>query len=282
MKQLSAGEDVQYMGIHGATRPCVEAVERLLHRHHEIENVRLITHGSTHAFLVTFICFEYVVVRAGFSSGYLGGGPRGLSRALNLIDSVGLDIDEFEVDRKVFERLNDAKLTLDDLDLICALRAVRPTRLYDYLDEQPRDSSNTDRLWSEAQPVIPLAIIDPRIFDLAVQFWKSPDDALMKGYRRLEGIVREKSQSNEYGAKLFSRAFNSESSLLMWDGISENEQRGRASLYVGTFMAFRNPRAHSESDHGQADYLRELLMLNQLYALEASCVLRPNDTEPGE
>lgn len=283
MNQHSAGEEVQYVGTSGVTQDCVEAVERLLHRHDDIEVVRLITHssrqGTRQAFLVTLVGSEHVVIRAGFASGYPGEGPKGLSRALNLIQSVGLDIEEYEADRKVFERLNSAKLSWDDLDLIFALRFVRPTRWYDYLDARPKNPSSPGRLWERVQPVIPLAVIDTRLFDLAVRFWDSPDDALMTGYRRLEGIVREKAGSEEYGAKLFSRAFNSDQSILMWDGISENEQRGRASLFAGTFMAFRNPRAHNESAHQKAEYLRELMMLNQLYALEASCVVRPNKAD---
>jgi len=54
-------------------------------------------------------------------------------------------------------------------------------------------------LWREFPPVIPFAIIDGRIIDLPMSFWGNPNDRLLSGYRRLEDIVRERTDINEYG-----------------------------------------------------------------------------------
>ena len=61
MGQISAGEEVQYLGIEGITQPCVEAIEHLLHRYSRIKAVRLITYGTAHAFVITLGESDHVV-----------------------------------------------------------------------------------------------------------------------------------------------------------------------------------------------------------------------------
>jgi hypothetical protein len=116
--------------------------------------------------------------------------------------------------------------------------------------------------------VIPLALVDERLTDLAISFWENPDVNLMTGYRRLEDLIRRRTQLDEHGAKLFSQAFVGAKAKLAWPGLDPSEQVGRANLFVGTFMAFRNPRAHRELSHRECDALQEFLLLNLLYKLE--------------
>ena len=47
--------------------------------------------------------------------------------------------------------------------------------------------------------VVPFAIVDGRLVDLALSFWEEPDHRLVTGYRRLEDIVRERTGLQEHG-----------------------------------------------------------------------------------
>jgi hypothetical protein len=122
---------------------------------------------------------------------------------------------------------------------------------------------------------IPLALMDSRLRDLALTFSASPDANLMTGYRRLEDVVRERSKIEEYGQRLFARAFGGDHSPLCWTGISAGEQDGRVALFSAAFKAYRNPRAHREERHNSMrDLVDELLILNHLFRLEGQAVLR--------
>lgn len=267
------GQHVLYLGHHGVTRCSVEAVERLLHRHRDIEAVRLLSCRNRHAYMFTLACADFAVVRAGFTSDS-GEGSSGLRRSLNLIQSVGLEIEESDVDNALFDRLNHAALSPDDLDRLLALRCVRPWRLWDYGLRVHSDAEQSGGLWQGVEPVLPLGLLDPRLFDLAVDFWKAPDAVLFKGFRRLEGIIRSRTGLKQHGKNLYTGAFQSPQPLLVWVGFDENQQNGRASLFIGAFAAFRNERVHNEAEDNLQDALREFLMLNQLFVFESEAVLR--------
>jgi hypothetical protein len=124
---------------------------------------------------------------------------------------------------------------------------------------------------------MPWSILDRRIVDLALLFPSNPNDAILSGFRRLEDVVRQRIDSKEHGAKLFSQAFLGENSKLCWKDVEFSEQTSRGQLFVGTFGAFRNPKAHRENA-GLND-LAEFIALNQLYLLEVAAVDRPVETE---
>ncbi len=65
-----------------------------------------------------------------------------------------------------------------------------------------------------------------------------------------------------------SEAFLGAKAILCWEGVSENEQKGRGMLFTAAFMAHRNPRAHQERQPDANAQLRELLLFNHLYGLE--------------
>lgn len=52
------------------------------------------------------------------------------------------------------------------------------------------------------------------------------------------------------------------------------EIKGRANLFTGTYMAFRNARAHRESTENYAQMFREFLLVNELYLLESEAIER--------
>src|SRR5260370_36863811 len=118
-------------------------------------------------------------------------------------------------------------MTAGDLEALDQERPVRPHRWRDYVFENHWELKKNGMLWREFPLVIPFAIIDSRIGDLAISFWDGPDDRLLIGYRRLEDIVRGRTNIDGHGSKLFSQAFAPKAGKLAWKDIDAGEQVGR-------------------------------------------------------
>ncbi|WP_425567291.1 TIGR02391 family protein [Sphingomonas rosea] len=91
-------------------------------------------------------------------------------------------------------------------------------------------------------------------------------------------------EANSGPARVYAIAFNPPGRL-HWPNLSPSEQIGRASLFTGTVSAYRNPRAHRELDDQPDAALRELLLINHLFRLEAEAEVRepvsPVEITPG-
>lgn len=259
---------IEYHGISGATQDCLNAVMRLLQFGNEISRTRILTCSNEHGLLLTIDVGDLVAIKSGFTSGYGGEGPRGFSRALELLRAHGSEIEEYDVPSALMQRLDSSALTLGDLAYVDAARPVRPSRLADYVSEKDFDCALSGTLWRDFPPTVPFAIVDNRIMDLALSFWTGPDDRLLKGYRRLEDLVRRRTGLNERGSKLFSQAFGGKTSVLYWRDITDGEQTGRVNLFTGAYMAHRSSRAHQELNTHPDESLAEFLVLNHLFRLE--------------
>nr|WP_269117304.1 TIGR02391 family protein [Psychrobacter sp. Ps6] len=120
-----------------------------------------------------------------------------------------------------------------------------------------------------------MALLDPRLIELALDFDKNPDSAIMSAYRKLESIVKARTGlNNESGVKLFAKAFQGDDSILCWENLDLGESKGRASLFTSVYMAYRNNRAHQEPRHDLSDDIREFILINQLFVLESESVVR--------
>lgn len=130
--------------------------------------------------------------------------------------------------------------------------------------------------------VMPFALLDGRLIDLAIGFWEDPDVTLMKSFRRFEATVRERTGLDGEGVKLFKAAYFSDSALLYWLDIQSAERDARANLIAGTFGAYRNPRMHREAQMSEADQLAEFCLINKLFKIEAEGVEaeRENQSDP--
>jgi uncharacterized protein Ymh len=260
---------IQYAGIAGASQDCLDAVMRFLQFGDHIERVRILSSSGTHALLLTVNTGDLIAIKSGFSSGYGGEGPRSFSYVLQLLFLHGVEIEEYEIDPTFIERLDDSALSSSDIEKLDAARPIRPSRWSDYVSQKDFERQHNGTLWEEFRPVIPFAIIDSRIIDLAISFWEGPDDSLLKGYRRLEDTVRNRTGIDEHSAKLFSQAFLGPKPRLRWSKITDDGERaGRANLFTGAYQAHRNPRAHRELKTNLGDQLAEFLLLNHLYVLE--------------
>ena len=146
-----------------------------------IQSARILTCENEHCILLTDDIGDPIAIKCGFSSGYGGEGPRTFSYVLQLLDSHGAEIEEYGVEEFTIVRLNNSALTQSDLKRLDKSRPVRPTRWRSYVDEADFKRGRDGTLWRDFPPVIPFAIIDNRIMDLAISFWKDPDDRLLKG-----------------------------------------------------------------------------------------------------
>lgn len=264
---------IEYSGLAGVSPSCKEAVIRLLQYGDRIIRARILSCSNYHCLLLTVNCDDLIAVKSGFASGYGGEGPSAFSYVLRLLNAHGVEIEEYKVNRGIINRIDMSSLTIEDLENLEISQPIRPTRWYNYVYNEHGDKQELGVLWKHFPLVIPFAIIDSRITDLALSFLERPDESLLTGYRRLEDIVRERTGIDEHGTKLFSQAFNGDKAKLIWDGLGASEKNGRASLFTAAYMAFRNPRAHRELRDQAESYVMEFLLLNSLYILEEqACV----------
>jgi hypothetical protein len=264
---------IEYVGLAGISKECQDAVLRLIQFGTRIAHVCILSAKRKHCLLLTLEGGDQLAVKSGFATGYGGEGPRRFSYVLQILDSHGATIIEHDVAHSLLEKIDYSALTISDLERVENMPPVRPSRWHDYVSERDFDRAREGTLWREEFPaIVPFALIDARIMDLALDFWNSPDNNLLVGYRRLEDIVRKRTAIEQHGIKLFSQAFNPGGGALTWEHVDDGERAGRMQLVTGTYGAHRNPRAHRELQTHFQELLAEFLLLNHLYCLERDAV----------
>ncbi len=279
---------IGYRGSAGVTHPCLKAVRQLIQCAERIAGVRILTCGTSHALLIQTpddtATEDLIAIKTGFSSGYVGTGPSGFSKVIALLTELEIDLEEYVVSEAFLERLDQSALTRADLDWLDSERPQRPSTYFDYI--LPADAPIPEASFPESQfsPVLPYAIIDPRLMQLARSFFEDPDQALFLGFRRLESIIRKRVDDELDGAKLFRKAFQEKASKLVWNDLRDAERSGRAELFVSAYAAHRNNRFHNENDKEDVrDQLSEFLVLNHLFRLESEAVERAlSEDEPSD
>ena len=267
---------IQYLGESGITQTCKNAVIQLIHADEKIQDVKILTfeeaYSKSHALLLTLDYDIQVVIKDGFASGYNGEGTKGYAFVLNLLRKYTNNINEYIISKSVFGRISSSSLTVKDLEYINSIESVRPARWYDSIHAYSGPELNN---FSEFPLIIPMALLDTRLIELALDFNENPDNAIMSAYRKLESIVRERTRlEHESSTKLFAKAFQGDDSILCWENLDSGESKGRASLFASVFMAYRNNRAHQEPRHNLSDDIREFMLINQLFVLESKAIVR--------
>lgn len=266
-------DSIDYVGREGFTQPCVDAIVRLIQSNETIQEVRLLTCDKNHGFLIKIEPEYWIAVRSGFASGYIGQGSVSFGLMLALFDSLDVDVKEYVISKAILDRLNNCSLTIKDMESIESMRRQASRRIYDYMHAVGISNPGNADWYSFFPHAMPLIIIDSRLRKIALEFWTNPSDALMSGYRLLEDIVRERIDSTKGSSKLFSEAFNNNGPLT-WDIDDPGELSGRMHLFTGTYMTFRNPRAHRQLNSQPDELLSEFLLLNQLFLLESEAIER--------
>ncbi len=269
---------IQYLGVSGISNKCRDAIISLFQNGVSVEKARVVTkfdkHSNTHCIVLRLEYGDLIAIKSGFSSGYNGSGPSAFSYVLSLFEVFKIEVDEIEVEEGIIQRIDNSCLTVEDIERVVESKPKLPNRVYDYLLKKDWDSKDNERTWTYFKPIIPYSILDKRLSDLAISFWDSPDEKIMTAYRRFEDILRKRTGLTESSVALITKTYRGEEAKLHWDGIEKGEAEGRIQLMIGTFMAYRNPRAHKEEKHSDEYYLQEFMQINHIYKLEGNSKLK--------
>jgi len=153
---------IQYGGIAGGSKECQDAIVRLLQFGDRVSLARVLTKKNTHCLLLTVNEVALVGIKSGFASGYGGGGPHAFSYVLALLHAHSAEIEEYQVDEDVIERLDRSALTVSDIDRLDSAKPVRPNRWAEYVFEDDWERGESGMLWGEFKPVIPLPLSEVR------------------------------------------------------------------------------------------------------------------------
>jgi hypothetical protein len=126
---------IEYVGIAGVSKDCQDAVLRLIQFGNRITKVAVLSSSRDHCLLLTLEDLDLMAIKSGFASGYGGEGPRRFSYVLQVLDSHGAEIEEYDVSPEFLERIDNAALTRGDLEMLQEARPRRPSRWHDYVSE---------------------------------------------------------------------------------------------------------------------------------------------------
>lgn len=250
---------IQYHGDLRTTQSCIDAGLRLLQCAEQVDQVLLLTSGTCHAFLFTLHGYQKIIVQCGFTSGYSGEGPKGLATMIQLIRFHRVEIEEVIVSKRVFGRIQNARLTLDDLREIESSDPVLPYRIGDYIYEVGELPESV--LKSLHSRRIPWPIIDDRILDLASRLDHGDSSVVLEGFKRLEGILQDR-------AGLKNKPFREAVMKIFRSGKDNSHPSAAEKLMTSIYTLYRNERAHREKVYTREEQLRSFLMLNELFVLE--------------
>ena len=273
----SQSVDIEYHGAAGITQNCIEALQRALQFGDELVQAIILSFEQKHGLYLKDNFEHSIIILPGFTTGYIGEGPRGFSYCLALLEANGTPVDEVILPKEMYKRLENGALLFGDIEFFEESRPVRPKRHFDFILEQHWKNKQEGNLWTEFKPVIPLGLIEPRLIKLARNFSGDPSDVVFKAFRLLEDTVRQRIKTEEHGKKVFSVAFHGSTSPLYWPNVEMSEQVGRANLFIGAYLAYRNPKAHREMEENLTDLMRQFLVINQLFFMESEAIIRPSE-----
>lgn len=120
-----------YLGEAGVTETCLYSLFNLLQTHADLSYALLLTNNQFHAFIIKDKSNSYYIIRSGFTSGYPGEGPKGLVKALTILNKHQIETEEIVVTLKLMSKLNNSSLSDNDIDFIFKEKIIRPIRLQD-------------------------------------------------------------------------------------------------------------------------------------------------------
>ena len=270
-------EEIQYLGT-PYTQDCIEAIALVLQIEEQVETALVLTYDHNHCFLIKGYRSLYLI-RNGFRSDHISEGYKGFVKALKLLQTHQVDIKELIVTLKEFETIKQNSLGDNHIETFLNNPSSRTNTIYEYisnLDYMLDKPLKTDNYYPNG---LPLALIDERILDLALKFKTDADSSIMNAYTRLEDIVREKIDSKKFSSSLMEDVFCSDLkknrlSIFKWESENEESSTAIGRLFVNTFKAYRNQRAHSEVKKSLKQLQREFLLINELYLLESEAIKR--------
>lgn len=272
MKFSSDTKQLDFVGSTEITESCIQAILRYLHFGDQIQSAKLLSDPhNRHAFLLFLSNYHLVITRSGFTSGYNGEGPAGLAYILLLLKSFNIDTNELKISKKTMDKLNNSKLSPADIQSIYESNGGY-IGIEDYIYFSRNRDMKKEQTWSRFPVTTPYKMIDARMHDLILEYHDNPDSSLSSGFRRLEDILKVRTETSLFGAKLCEHAFLGENSKLTWN-VDLAEKNSRANYFKSTFSLYRNRRAHNEIGRNNVNDMTELLALNSLFLLEKEATL---------
>lgn len=271
MKFSSDSTQLDIVGSNGITESCIQSILRYLHYGDKIQSAKLLSDPhKRHAFMICLNDYHLVLTRSGFTSGYNGEGPAGLAYILLLLKSFNIDITETKVSKKLMDKLNSSKISITEIQSVFEAKGGY-LGIDDYIYFSRNRDIRKEQTWSRFPVTIPYKLIDARLHDLILDYHEKPDSSLSSGFRRLEDILKTRTETPLFGAKLCEHLFSGEGSKLTWN-VDMAEKNARANYFKSTFAFYRNRRAHNEGEPSDINDMTELLALNSLYLLEREAI----------
>ena len=133
-------------------------------------------------------------------------------------------------------------------------------------------------------------LLDPTLIVSSHEYFRAGKfrDALLNGVTALFDLIRSRSGLDLDGAPLVGRVFSLERPILRIADLrtesGRNEQKGFIQLLQGTYLAVRNPRAHTlKADLDEATSSQQLIFLSwlaaRIRAAASSEASRENESE---
>lgn len=271
---MNFAESIEYVGNYGVTCNCVNAIKRYLFFGDTMKSAKLLSDEQhRHAFLLDINETLWVAVRSGFASGYNGEGSAALAFILLLLQAFNVEIVEYKTKSAVIDRLNKSSLSERDVDFF-RTNSGATYGWHEYIYNSRHRMDKPESTWATFPKSIPYALIDVRIFDLVNEYNSNPDACLVSGFRRLEEILKKRTNTNLIGTKLCDAAFKGDQPALSWK-TSKTETASRTEFFRSAFAMYRNRRAHNELKFDESLQLNELITMNLLFLMEGEAV--PND-----
>lgn len=263
-------EEIQYLGT-PFTQDCLNAIGFILQTQQRIEKALLLSYDQKHAYLVKSDRSIYII-RSGFTSGYLGEGPKGLASSLQLFLKHNIEVEEVCISEKRMKKVNKTSLSNNDLEHILKTKYIRPIQIHEYiytiyntLEYQVKN----DRYYPTE---LPYHLIDSRILDLALKFNDDPSRSIFNAFIRLENIIKKRINSDKHSSALFEHAFCSENPPLICKSDDKRASQATGRMFPNIYKAFRNEHAHNEVSKPLKTSIREFLLINELYLLEREAI----------
>jgi hypothetical protein len=227
--------DIQYLGVPGATDPCVQAMVTILTSPYSCREITALfcnryPDDENKHYSVSFVVWDWLdteitIIPDGFGT-HSGTGGWGLGLVLALIEFYQVPLGEKWInDVQQFERINDGGLAARDRKALHEPDYWAPSWPL-HAREYSQD------LWVDVLPEVarhfPVWLLEPEIVEYAKDIGKDADRAVFRAVKRLEVMIREIGGLDAHllGENLINEAMGTGKPLCLTERQSPRHKRG--------------------------------------------------------
>ena len=265
-------QDIQYMGMPGASRACLAAVDTIVNSEIPPTRASVVTwmkdrieSQDEHLFL--FWDWNHVpmtVVHSGFASGYPGEAPRSFSEALCMVIDRQIPITQIFVGKVDFDAIEERRLTREIIQML-RNSDERPIlgRWYEIYDTHWEEVEN-QTFWTQRHSVkLNFDHLDSEIATRCrILYAQDPAAAVSSAMKIVEQrlcIVLNKPSG--FGIRLITEAFDPNKGVLTDKTLPKSEREGIFQLFGGAMKSVRNPMSHRFIDKEDEQLYIDLIYL---------------------